>query len=169
MRERKESAWKGKDVTIDYSEENSLIAVQGPMAMNLLEQVLGVKLTNMDFMEASPMKFPAGGVDVNVSRTGYTGEDGFEVSVPGSAAEAFAAALEKPVDGAGVPLAKWIGLGARDTLRLEAGLCLYGHELEENISPVEAMLGWTISKRRKENGGFLGFDTVKKQLTEGVK
>jgi len=65
-------------------------------------------------------------------------------------------------------VAKWVGLGARDTLRLEAGLCLYGHELEENISPIEAVLGWTISKRRKEELGFLGDKIVQKHLKEGV-
>lgn len=66
-------------------------------------------------------------------------------------------------------MAHWVGLGARDTLRLEAGLCLYGHELSEEISPIEAVLGWTISKRRKEQGGFLGYEVVKKHLLEGVK
>lgn len=65
--------------------------------------------------------------------------------------------------------ATWVGLGARDTLRLEAGLCLYGHELNEDISPIEAVLGWTISKRRKEEGGFLGHDRMKRELEHGVK
>ncbi len=104
-----------------------------------------------------------------MSRCGYTGEDGFEVSVPEKLALPFATALDSFKDSQGNLVAKWIGLGARDTLRLEAGLCLYGHELSEETSPIEAVLGWTISKRRKEQGGFLGFDTVKKHLEQGVK
>ena len=77
--------------------------------------------------------------------------------------------MEQVKDKKGQVLAKWVGLGARDTLRLEAGLCLYGHELNEDISPIEAVLGWTITKRRKEQGGFLGYDRVKKDLQQGVK
>jgi aminomethyltransferase len=88
--------------------------------------------------------------------------------VPEKSILAFIEALVKEKDAAGDSVAKWIGLGARDTLRLEAGLCLYGHELNETISPIEAVLGWTISKRRKEHGGFLGFETVKKHIKEGV-
>jgi aminomethyltransferase len=121
----------------------------------------------MDFMTSKELKYK--GQIIRVSRCGYTGEDGFEVSVPENLALPFAGALESGKDSSGKALAKWIGLGARDTLRLEAGLCLYGHELNEDISPIEAVLGWTISKRRKEQGGFLGFDTVKKHLEQGVK
>lgn len=116
----------------------------------------------MDFMTSKEMKYK--GETIRVSRCGYTGEDGFEVSVPEKLIMTFVNALEAGKDSKGTPIAKWIGLGARDTLRLEAGLCLYGHELNENISPIEAVLGWTISKRRKEQGGFLGYDTVKKHL-----
>lgn len=103
-----------------------------------------------------------------VSRCGYTGEDGFEVSVPNSHIEAFMEKLWEPKDENGERIAEPIGLGARDSLRLEAGLCLYGHELEEDISPIEAMLAWTISKRRKESLGFLGDHLVKKHMAEGV-
>jgi aminomethyltransferase len=106
---------------------------------------------------------------IRVSRCGYTGEDGFEVSVPESVAHTFAEELGNAKTNEGNKIATWVGLGARDTLRLEAGLCLYGHELNEDISPIEAVLGWTISKRRKEQGGFLGFETVKKHLEQGVK
>ena len=106
---------------------------------------------------------------IRVSRCGYTGEDGFEVSVPEKHIHSFAESLDHHKDKDGTKTAMWVGLGARDTLRLEAGLCLYGHELNEDISPIEAVLGWTISKRRKEQGGFLGFETVKKHLEHGVQ
>ena len=162
------SEWKGKDISILYNEDNSLIAVQGPKAQQLLDQTIGANLSDMDFMTSKELKYK--GETIRVSRCGYTGEDGFEVSVPEKLAIPFAEALETGKDSStGEVLARWIGLGARDTLRLEAGLCLYGHELNEDISPIEAVLGWTISKRRKEQGGFLGYETVKKHLEQGVK
>ena len=101
-----------------------------------------------------------------VSRCGYSGLDGFEVSVINSDIEAFMEKLwnSSPKE----PICAPVGLGARDSLRLEAGLCLYGHELDEDISPIEAMLAWTISKRRKEQLGFLGDHLVKKHLQDGV-
>lgn len=71
-------------------------------------------------------------------------------------------------DSTGNSIAKFVGLGARDSLRLEAGLCLYGHDLNEDTTPIEGMLAWTISKRRKEKGGFIGYDRIKKDLTEGA-
>lgn len=109
------------------------------------------------------------GGDLIVSRCGYTGEDGFEVSMPNRNAEFFMNALLEPTDiEHGKPLAECVGLGARDSLRLEAGLCLYGHDISEDVSPVEGMLLWTISKRRREEGGFLGYDTVKRHIEEGV-
>jgi len=99
---------------------------------------------------------------VYVTRSGYTGEDGFEVSLINEDAERFVKELiEKG--------SKLIGLGARDTLRLEAGLCLYGHELDINKTPVEANLKWAISKERVENGGFLGSEMIKKQINNGVE
>ena len=125
-------------------------------------------LTGMDFMESTrDIKF--NGNATIVSRCGYTGEDGFEISVQNSDIEAFMEALwaiKDPSTGNQIPYP--VGLGARDSLRLEAGLCLYGHELNENISPIEAMLAWTISKRRKEELGFLGADVVKKHMDDGV-
>ena len=106
---------------------------------------------------------------VIVSRCGYTGEDGFEVSVINSDIEAFMEKIWNVKDSStNQSIAAPVGLGARDSLRLEAGLCLYGHELNEDISPVEAMLAWTISKRRKEQLGFLGDHLVKLHLQEGV-
>ena len=116
----------------------------------------------MDFMTAKETKYK--GETIRVTRCGYTGEDGFEVSVPEKLVIPFVMNLESEKDQAGYPIAKWVGLCARDTLRLEAGLCLYGHELNQDISPIEAVLGWTITKRRKEQGGFLGYDTVKRHL-----
>lgn len=105
--------------------------------------------------------------DVIVTRCGYTGEDGFEVSVSNGHAEAFMDKLLALKDG-DKQLAFPAGLGARDSLRLEAGLCLYGHELREDIGPIGAMLAWTISKRRKESLGFIGAEHVKKAMDEGV-
>lgn len=108
------------------------------------------------------------GQATSVSRCGYTGEDGFEISLPNSHIEAFMEKLWTVKEANGDQIAYPVGLGARDSLRLEAGLCLYGHELNEDISPIEAMLAWTISKRRKESFGFLGDHLVKKHLAEGV-
>ena len=102
----------------------------------------------MSFMGAKPAR--VGGLETFVTRSGYTGEDGYEISVAGSEAEAFARLLLAQADVAP------IGLGARDSLRLEAGLCLYGHELDETVDPVEAALVWSIQKRRRVEGGFPG-------------
>jgi glycine cleavage system aminomethyltransferase T len=100
--------------------------------------------------------------DLYVTRSGYTGEDGFEISLPAHAAEAFARALLAQ------PEVKPIGLGARNSLRLEAGLCLYGNDLTEDITPVEAGLTWTIGKRRRADCGFLGGSVIARQLADGV-
>jgi len=103
------------------------------------------------------------------SRCGYTGEDGFEVSIPNDKVEHFMEqALEYNEQMDGTQIAECIGLGARDSLRLEAGLCLYGHDICEKVSPIGSMLAWTISKRRRAEGGFLGFERVKRDLDEGV-
>ena len=97
-----------------------------------------------------------------VTRSGYTGEDGFEISITNELAEVFTKELlEKG--------AKLIGLGARDTLRLEAGLCLYGHELGIETTPIEASLKWAISKERLNNGGFIGSDKIINQIRDGAK
>jgi len=161
---------KDMDVGIHYSEDNSLVAVQGPKSQHLLEQVLGLgsgALNSMAFMTAS-FSHRFSGVNIIVSRCGYTGEDGFEVSVPNAHIEGFMHALLKPKASDGSAVAECVGLGARDSLRLEAGLCLYGHDISESVSPVEAMLLWTISQRRRDEGGFLGHNVVKKHIDEGV-
>ena len=136
----------------------SLIALQGPKSETILETVVkGVKL--LKFMNGSYFEFQ--GKKIYITRSGYTGEDGFEISVP----NVNAVNLTKLLSDKG---AKPIGLGARDTLRLEAGLCLYGHELNQDINPVQANLKWAISKRRRKEGGFKGWEKIKNDLQNGV-
>jgi aminomethyltransferase len=110
-------------------------------------------------MQAASLK--VAGFDCHVSRSGYTGEDGFEISVRGDRAERLARALLAE------PEALPIGLGARDSLRMEAGLCLYGRDIDESISPVEAGLAWSIGKRRLAEGGFPGVDRIRREIAEG--
>jgi aminomethyltransferase len=145
-------------VSLTMPEDRALIAVQGPAAQSVLEGV-GLKITDMAFMTAATIIHDY--ETVIVSRTGYTGEDGFEVSLPAHAAELFARRLL--VD----ERLKPIGLGARDSLRLEAGLCLYGQDLTADISPVEAGLAWAIGKRRRQDGGFIGSDRTQELITNG--
>ena len=135
----------------------SLIALQGPKAVQILENLLpGV--SNLKFMTGN--NFSYDGENLFITRSGYTGEDGFEISIPNKK-------VEKLIDFLISKDVKPIGLGARDTLRLEAGLCLYGHDLNENINPVEANLKWAIAKKRKEVGGFNGWDKIKNLLNNG--
>jgi aminomethyltransferase len=143
--------------------ERALIALQGPNAESVLaKHADGV--TGMTFMDCGPRKVM--GFDCFVSRSGYTGEDGFEISVPAKDAEALAGALLD--DPAVMP----IGLGARDSLRLEAGLCLYGHDIDTGTTPVEANLNWSIQKSRRSGGaragGFPGADIILKQFDTGA-
>jgi aminomethyltransferase len=141
----------------------ALIALQGPKAEAVLSK-LSPGIAGMAFMDSGPRQVM--GIDCFVSRSGYTGEDGFEISVPAGQAEALAAALLD--DPAVMP----IGLGARDSLRLEAGLCLYGHDIDTETTPVEANLNWSIQKSRRSGGaragGFPGADVILAQLTGGV-
>jgi aminomethyltransferase len=125
----------------------------------VLEPHTEADLSSMGFMRAALA--PAFGTDAMIARCGYTGEDGFEVSLP---AEAAASAWQTL---SAYERVTQVGLGARDTLRLEAGLCLYGQDLTDEISPVEAALGWTIAKRRREEGGFLGADRILEELARG--
>ena len=172
MEHMKKYMSKFPDCTMEYhsEDERSLVAIQGPKAQYVVEQLMdgNNNLTSLDFMESTRDIKYKGNATI-VSRCGYTGEDGFEISVQNSDIEAFMEALwaiKDPATGNQVPYP--VGLGARDSLRLEAGLCLYGHELTESISPIEAMLAWTISKRRKEQLGFLGSELVKKHMADGV-
>tara|TARA_Y100000817_G_scaffold178474_1_gene139356 strand:- start:140 stop:1246 length:1107 start_codon:yes stop_codon:yes gene_type:complete len=139
-------------------EKRSLIAIQGPKSVQILNDLInGVE--DLSFMSGNWFLFQ--NEKIYITRSGYTGEDGFEISLPNNHAENFTKRLiEKG--------AKLIGLGARDTLRLEAGLCLYGHELDKDKTPVEANLKWAISKSRVLKGNFIGSDRINKQLNNGV-
>ena len=132
----------------------SLIALQGPKSSEILEKIIN-GVSSLKFMNGN--KFSYNGKDIYITRSGYTGEDGFEISIPNQLVEDFA----KKLIAQGV---KPIGLGARDTLRLEAGLCLYGHDINESTSPIEANLKWAISKRRREEGGFPGYNKIKSDM-----
>ena len=153
----------GKACKIDPLPDRALIALQGPLAQAALGG-LAPGVAAMHFMEVRTV--PILGADCEISRSGYTGEDGFEISVAGDRADPLARALCQ--DSSVMP----IGLGARDTLRLEAGLCLYGSDLDSTTSPVMAALEWTIPKVRRAGGsragGFLGAEIVLRQLSEGV-
>jgi aminomethyltransferase len=143
--------------------DRALIALQGPKAAPVLEKFCA-EAPAMRFMDAGP--YAVDGIDCFVSRSGYTGEDGFEISVPAEHAEALARTLLESSDV--LP----IGLGARDSLRLEAGLCLYGHDIDTTTTPVEGALEWSIQKSRRHGGarasGFPGADTILQQLEKGA-
>lgn len=153
-------------LTLTHLEGAALLALQGPKAVDVMKR-LGVEPEFPDIPAVDAMKFMTGGPytwrgsRLGVSRSGYTGEDGYEISLPASDAEAFAEALLAD------PAVKPIGLGARDSLRLEAGLPLYGHDLTPAIEPVEAGLAFAVSKRRKVEGGFPGAARILKSLLEG--
>jgi aminomethyltransferase len=148
---------------VENLSDRALIALQGPKAEAVLGK-LSPGVAGMAFMDAGPRQVM--GIDCFVSRSGYTGEDGFEISVPADRAESLAAALLD--DPAVLP----IGLGARDSLRLEAGLCLYGHDIDTKTTPVEANLNWSIQKSRRTGGaragGFPGADVILAQLAGGA-
>jgi aminomethyltransferase len=139
--------------------ERALLALQGPDAAMVLER-LSPGASGLAFMSAGA--FRLGALDCVVNRSGYTGEDGFEISVPNDGAERLARRLLSE------PEVKPAGLGARDTLRLEAGLCLYGHDIDETTTPIEADLAWVVAKRRRAAGGYPGAAIITRQLAEGV-
>ena len=149
----------GEKHKMNLDEKRSLIAIQGPRSAQVLNSIVN-DVDNLSFMSGN--WFTYNEQKVFITRSGYTGEDGFEISIENHLVEEFTKILlEKG--------SKLIGLGARDTLRLEAGLCLYGHELNENKSPIEANLKWALSKQRIENGDFIASDIIKNQIIEGVK
>lgn len=145
-------------VVVDHMKEQALIALQGPRAVEVMETIIpGV--SELGFMQGGPFNWK--GNNLWVSRSGYTGEDGFEISLPATAAAALADAIT------GHELAKPIGLGARDSLRLEAGLPLYGHDLDLGTTPVMAGLTFAINKRRRAEGGFPGALRILAELQNG--
>ena len=135
----------------------SLIALQGPKSVEILEKLIS-GVSKLKFMNGNNFKF--NDVIVYITRSGYTGEDGFEISIPNNEVENLIKLLINNQ-------VKPIGLGARDTLRLEAGLCLYGHDLNEEINPIEANLKWAIAKKRRDEGGFNGWEKIKNILDNG--
>src|SRR5581483_1594443 len=145
--------------TIAPAPERALLALQGPAAASVLER-RAPGIGELTFMQA--VRATVAGAPAIISRTGYTGEDGFEISLEGRDAEHVARAL------LGETEVMPIGLGARDSLRLEAGLCLYGHDIDESTDPVEANLVWSIGKRRKLERGFAGADLVMDRLFNGA-
>ena len=149
-----------RDVRLTPIAEEALIALQGPLAAATLARLApGEGTQTMAFMSAKPVRIAE--FATFVSRSGYTGEDGYEISLPATQAEMFARLLLTQ------PGVAPIGLGARDSLRLEAGLCLYGHELDESVDPVEVALAWSIQKRRRAEGGFPGAERIRKALAIG--
>ncbi|MBR0759267.1 glycine cleavage system aminomethyltransferase GcvT [Bradyrhizobium japonicum] len=151
------------DCIIDSLQDRALIALQGPKAEAALAQ-LCAEAPAMKFMDAGPHK--VAGLDCFVSRSGYTGEDGFEISVPATHAEHLARTLLENPD------VMPIGLGARDSLRLEGGLCLYGHDIDTTTTPVEAALEWSVQKSRRSGGaragGFPGAETILAYFDNGA-
>jgi len=149
----------GGDCSMEVLQDRGLLALQGPKAASVLQEMTDSDLSKMSFGDSARVVF--NGIPCFATRSGYTGEDGFEIFVPGSETQSFVEAVLSHED------AQPIGLGARDSLRLEAGLCLYGHDIDETTSPIEAGLAWSISKRRRAEGGFPGATTIQAHLQKG--
>ncbi len=155
----------GGRVKLTRFEDRALLALQGPSAASVLAR-FAAGCEAMAFMSSRLATFALPGgknVDVRLFRSGYTGEDGYEISIPGDQAEAVAKTLLAQAE------VQPIGLGARDSLRLEAGLCLYGSDIDTTTTPVEANLSWIIGKRRKLEGGFPGAAKIIEQLNTGTQ
>jgi len=151
------------DCALAVLEDRALLALQGPKAAEVLSRQLSPgeagNLLALPFMSAKGLIW--NDTALSISRSGYTGEDGFEISIPAAAAVLFSKKLLEEAE------VRPIGLGARDSLRLEAGLCLYGHDIDRTTSPVEAGLLWSIPKRRRTQGGFCGYEQVKQVIDRG--
>lgn len=149
-------------ITLNHLDNRALLALQGPKAADALARHAqgGPDLATLTFMKFA--NYTLAGHDAWIARAGYTGEDGFEISIPADAAEEIATLL------CGEPEVKPIGLGARDSLRLEAGLPLYGHDLSPETSPVEAGLIFGINKRRRSEGGYPGAERINREIAEGT-
>lgn len=149
-----------REVRLTRLEDRALMALQGPEAATVLAR-LAPGAASLGFMAGTAMT--VAGESCFVTRSGYTGEDGFELSVPARAAERLARRLLQQ------PEVLPVGLGARDSLRLEAGLCLYGHDIDETTTVIEADLAWTIQKRRRAEGGFPGAAIILRELASGPR
>lgn len=148
------------EVSMQVMSGRGILALQGPNAISVFERHTNTDMSTVKFMTGMNMK--VAGFDCFVTRSGYTGEDGVEISVPAEGTvDLFKKLLEEPEVEA-------VGLGARDSLRLEAGLCLYGNDLDDTTSPIEGTLLWTIAKHRREEGGFVGADVICAQIKNGV-
>ncbi len=148
-----------RSIKAEFLETQGLLALQGPDAKTVMAR-LAPDVLSLSFMQG--MWASINGIQCYVTRSGYTGEDGFEVSVAAEDASTLAQTLLQEQEVA------WAGLGARDTLRLEAGLCLYGHDMNDATTPIEASLGWVMGKRRKTEGGFIGDSEILRQLRDGA-
>ena len=152
------------EILVEEIANRALIALQGPASETVLSE-LNPQIKNMKFMDVETLLIS--GVECWISRSGYTGEDGFEISIPATEVESVTRSILSNQD------VEFIGLGARDSLRLEAGLCLYGHDIDQSTTPVEASLTWAIQKVRRANGeragGFIGSKIILKQLDEGTE
>lgn len=153
---------EGGDVSMETLSDNGILALQGPKAASVLQALVSEDLTQMLFGQAAPMT--VGGIpDCYVARSGYTGEDGFEIAVPkGSGATHSVVNLWEQL--MANPDVKPVGLGARDSLRLEAGLCLYGSDLDPTTSPAEATLFWVVNKKRRVAGSFVGSERILEEI-----
>lgn len=155
---------KGGDCLLHVYDERGLVALQGPKAQDALQPLTpGHDLSKLYF--GMFIKTQVNGTECFITRTGYTGEDGFEVSPLVKDTPALCEALLATGGGETV---KWAGLAVRDATRLEAGLCLYGNDLDEDTTPVEAGLTWTVGKARRADGGFLGAETILGQINKEV-
>ncbi|MEZ5923581.1 MAG: glycine cleavage system aminomethyltransferase GcvT [Hyphomicrobiaceae bacterium] len=148
----------GLPFKLEIAPDRALLALQGPLAERVLAKHCP-EAAALAFMAATRAEFD--GIECHVSRSGYTGEDGFEISVAETAVATVWQTLTADAD------VQPIGLGARDSLRLEAGLCLYGHDIDETTSPVEAALTWSIGKRRRVEGGFPGHARIAREIADG--
>jgi aminomethyltransferase len=159
----------GESVSWEVLEDWGLIALQGPLSASILEGILvdppDVNLKGLYFGQSkfARVRLSSGelSVPILISRGGYTGEDGFEISLP---PDISVSVTESLLSSAGPERLRLAGLGARDSLRLEAGMCLYGHDLDDTTTPVEAGLSWTIGRDRRANGGFFGDQIILGQL-----
>ncbi len=147
------------DVTLTHMDDRALLALQGPNAATALNRVMRNVIDDMVFMDS--VRYDFGEWPLRITRSGYTGEDGFEISVPEEFAESLADRLCAEIE------VRPVGLGARDSLRLEAGLPLYGHDITTETDPVSADLGFALTKRRREEGGWMGHEAVARVLADG--